>query len=223
MNEELEMYTADRYWVHLTLPSLLDSIAENGLETGHATTEKQLFSEYFPESDQNEVVDVRARAETILERIREEVYGKQSTFSSRGSCVALWPSVSQGYEMRSAVLGDSVEYGVVIVDASKIENTKYVLSEYQLIAQTMMHVNMYQSEETDMTSEELVTPAWKYWRSATLTNSWEAITEQKQTFDIPEVLVNGGVGSGAIEATKTLSADPYDEENDEAPPSVTPK
>lgn len=222
MDDQLSEYTDDRYWVHLTLPKSLDTIAERGLETGHPTTEEQLFSEYFPDSDKRDVVEVREDAENLLERVREDVYDKSSIFASRRECVAFWPGVEQAFEMRSAVLGDSVEYGAVIVDAKKIENAKMVLSEYQLIAQAMMHVNMYQTDETEMDSDTLVQPAWKYWTSATLTNSWEAVLEQTGMFDIPEVLVHGGVDSGAIVETMVLNAVEYDE-NDEAPPTVTPK
>lgn len=223
MNEQLSEYTDDQYWVHLTLPTLLGSIEKDGLETGHLSTEEQLFSEYFPDSDQNDVIEVREYAESLLEKVRKEVHGNSPTFSSRGSCVALWPGVRQAHEMRSAVLGDSVEYGVVVVDAEAVDSSKLVLSEYQLIAQTMMHANMYREGHGEIDSDELVEPAWKYWRTASLTNSWEAVADQASMFDIPEILVNGGIGADAIVETLTLEADPYDDANDDAPPSVSPE
>lgn len=222
MDDQLTQYTDDHFWAHLTLPSILDSIDSSGIELGHPTTEEQIFSEYFPNSGDDEVVDVRQAAETLLERVRDDIHG-DTTFASRRDCVALWPSVEQAYQMRSSVLGDSIDYGVVIVDARQLESPKMVLSEYQFVAQAMMHVSQHRSEETEISSDELVEPAWNYWKSATLTNSWEAVLEQASMFELPEVLVNSGVSSDAIVETLTLSSAPYDDDDMDAPPEVTPE
>lgn len=222
MDEQLDTYSETRYWIHLTLPSLLESIEQTGLETGHKTTEKQLFKEYFPDSADDDVVAVRDKAEELLENVRVDMHGERPAFESRHDCVALWGSAEQAFEMRSAVLGDSTSYGAVVVDSEKLDNPKLLLSEYQLIAQTMMHVNAYRSNDGGIDSEELVAPAWQYWRSATVTNSWDAVSEQLSMFDLPEILVHGGVPADAIVETMELDATPYDDAKDDAPPSVTP-
>jgi hypothetical protein len=223
MHEQLTDYTDGHFWTHLTLPTLLDSIEKNGLETGHPTTEEQLFSEYFPESSQDEVVELREYTESLLERVRKEVHGESPTFADRRECVALWPSVERAYDMRSAVLGDSVDYGMVIVDVRELENPKMVLSEYEFIAQSMVHAKAFQNDKTDMGSDELVEPALYYWRTATLTNSWTAVGEQTQRFELPEVLIHESVSPDAIVDTLTLPAEEYDDENQDVPPTVSPK
>lgn len=222
MSNFLEQFTEPYHWAHLTLPRNQKSIEEQGIQTGYPFTERQLFEEYFPDSGSDDVIDAREYSEKLLERVRTEVYPGDSQVSPRTESVALWPSVETGYDMRSAVLGDSVDFVMVVVDAREIDSHRFVLSEYQLVCQVMMNASAHRGHTgEDISTDELVAPALRYWQSSMLTNQWESIEEQAEMYELPEIQISGGVSRDAIVATELLDAEEYEDSG--GPPTVTPK
>lgn len=227
MSDELAAYRRSGYWFHITLPVALDSIRAHGLETGHTYTDEQLFEVYYPDREPGRVVRVRESAEEIVERVRPSLYPGE-TAPRRDSCVSVWPDCELAFDMRSAVLGDAHPFGVVVVDPEMLDGARFVLSEYQLIAQVMVNRQMQlagsESESEDgadgVSNDEVVTPAVQYWRAASVTNTPVSVSERSPLFEIPEVLIGGGVPVDAIVDVFEHPPVPFEQDDTDAPPEL---
>lgn len=222
MSEKLKEYRNSEYWVHITLPVNLESIRQDGLEPGHTITDKRLFEEYYEDHDPSEVVEAREYAEELLDKVRTEVYPGE-TAPSRSDCVALWADATLAFDMRSAVLGDAHSFGVVVVDPEQVETDRFLLGEYQLVAQVTVNAKAREAQQEqgasgeEVTEEDIVHSALQYWSAATITNTPDAIEQQSPMFQLPEVLVKGGVSQEAIVDVFEHPAVEFDENSEGIP------